>query len=34
MRTMYVECKPDYMLVKSITSIPKRQINHAGNKFG
>ena len=32
MRTIYVECKPDYTLVKSIANIPRRQINHAGNK--
>lgn len=32
MRTIYVECKPDYTLVKTITEVPKRRINHAGNK--
>lgn len=32
MRAIYVECKPDYTLVKSITTLPKRLINHAGNK--
>ncbi len=32
MRNIYVECKPDYLLVKSITTIPKKLINHAGNK--
>ena len=32
MRNIYVECKPDYTLVKSITTIPKKLITHAGNK--
>ena len=32
MRAVYVECKPDYTLVKSITTLPKKLINHAGNK--
>ncbi|MFQ5891233.1 MAG: hypothetical protein ACE5HW_00375 [Candidatus Methanofastidiosia archaeon] len=29
---IYVECKPDFTLVNSITDIPKREIIHAGNK--
>ena len=29
---IYVECKPDFTLVKSITGIPKREIIHAGGK--
>ena len=27
-----VECKPDAVLVKSITFVPKRKIEHVGNK--
>jgi len=29
---IYVECDPDFVLVKSITNIPKREINHARGK--
>lgn len=29
---IFVECKPDRVLVGSITGIPKRKIRHAGNK--
>jgi len=29
---IYVECKPDYVLVRSITKLPKKEIIHAGNK--
>lgn len=29
---IYVECKPDFALVKSITKIPKREIIHETNK--
>ena len=29
---IYVECDPDFVLVKSITDIPKREIVHEGGK--
>lgn len=29
---IYVECKPDFILVKSLLKISKREIIHAGNK--
>ena len=29
---IYVECKPDFVLVKSITNISKREIVHEGGK--
>lgn len=29
---IYVECKPDFALVKSITSVPKREILHERGK--
>jgi hypothetical protein len=29
---IYVECKPDFALVKSVTKIPKREIAHEKNK--
>lgn len=29
---IYVECKPDFALVKSVTKIPKREIVHEINK--
>lgn len=29
---IYVECKPDLTLVKTITEIPNKEIIHAGNK--
>lgn len=31
---IYVECKPDFALVKSVTRIPKREIIHEKNKPG
>ena len=32
MKTIYVECKPDFTLVRTITKIPKKHIIHAGGK--
>lgn len=32
MKAIYVECKPDFALVRTITKIPKRHIIHAGGK--
>jgi|Deesub1362A_J573_1020465.scaffolds.fasta_scaffold01294_7 hypothetical protein len=29
---VYVECKPDYVLVKKVADIPQKKIIHAGNK--
>lgn len=30
---IFVECKPDVILVKTLTNLPKRRIRHAGNKI-
>lgn len=32
MKAIYVECKPDFRLVKCITGIPRNQLIHAGSK--
>jgi hypothetical protein len=29
---IFVECKPDLLLVQKITGIPKKEILHSGNK--
>lgn len=31
---IFVECKPDVVLVKTLTSLPKRHVIHAGNNIG
>lgn len=32
MKIVFVECKPDVILVKSVMNIPKRHIIHVGGK--
>ena len=30
---IFIKCKPDKLLVRLITNIPRRIIEHTGNKF-